>query len=377
MIESEENQPKEKSSVEPNKPGKVVAVVSGKGGSGKTMLAVALAQGAALAGREVVLVDTDFATGGLSYYLTFREFNNARLGLSEVLEDDAPAPPLSSWAVSGVSDRPGRNWLSKVRLVPMGDQRRFFDNTQRKSPKHLQSIINDASYLGDIVIVDCRGGIDNQSLEVCHMVDEILIVVETDSTSIRASQHLTDVLSAQKLRSKVAGFVLNKVMDNPTALAKTASSLLGIPYLGSIPFDIEATRSYIQGRIPDPSTLFSRQVFATLPRLVPDMNDFDVYDGIPILSPEEFSSVTLRSPEVRFGGLVVLAVIFYMSAAYMFFLYSSYFGREYFFPELRFVGTLFILGANIITFIALSDSIKQKIGRFFRRFSRLFGRSIR
>lgn len=374
MIKSEENPRKEQPFVERNKLGKVVAIVSGKGGSGKTMLAVALAQGAALAGREVVLIDTDFATGGLSYYLTFREFNNARLGISDVLEGDGLFPSLSSWAVSGVSNGLGRGWLSKLRLVPMGDQRRFFDDTERRSSKLLQSIIEEARHLGDLVIVDCRGGIDNQSLEVCHMVDEILIVVETDSTSIRSSQHLTDVLSEQKLRSKVAGFVLNKVMDNPTALAKTASSLLGIAYLGSIPFDIEATRSYIQGHIPDSNTLFSQQVFATLPRF---MTDMDIYDRIPVLSPEEFGSVTLRSPEVRLGGLVVLTISLYLSATYIFFLYSSYFGQKYFFDELRAVGILFIFGANIITFIALSDSVKQKIGRFFRRSSRLFGRLIR
>lgn len=81
--------------------GKSIAVVSGKGGSGKTMVAVALAQGVALAERSCILIDADFATGGLTYYLTFRNFKNARIGLSDILEDKSLDGDFSRCIIRG------------------------------------------------------------------------------------------------------------------------------------------------------------------------------------------------------------------------------------------------------------------------------------
>ena len=349
--------------------GKVVAIVSGKGGSGKTMLAVALAQGAALAGRTAVLVDTDFATGGLSYYLTFREFSHSRLGLVDMLKSKEVRRPLEEWASIGTVRASDSMWKSNLRLVAIGDQRRIRSDTDLDFAEPLQQVLREAAYLSDLVIVDCRGGIDRQSLTVCNLVDEILIVVETDTTSIRASQHLADVLSDEGLKGKIVGYALNKVMDDPTTLAKTASSLLGVSYIGSIPFDIEATRSYVQGRIPPPSTLFSRHVFAMLPRLT---GRFGQYDDLRVLSPEEFGTVTLRSPEVRSGGIFVLVTALYVSGVYVWMRSSGF--RELYASGIvdphygNFIDVAVIVAINVLLVAALSDPIKQGLGRTFRKY---------
>jgi flagellar biosynthesis protein FlhG len=328
------------------------------------MLAIALAQGAAIVGKNAVLVDTDFATGGLTYYLTFRAFGNSRVGFSELLAGKSPGR-LSEWAAAGRPEGPNEDWLSRVRLVSIGDPRRIRDGQSLDIAQPLEQVLREASDLGELVIVDCRGGIDSQSIAVCGMVDEIVIVVETDTTSIRASQHLADTLSDQNLKHKVAGFVLNKVMDDPTALAKTASSLLGTAYLGSIPFDIEATRSYIQGRIPDAGSLFSRHAFAILPRL---MSGVDNYSAIQVLSPEEFGTVTLRSPEARLGGLIIFSMAFYLFVIYVWARYSEIFD----FGRYQYWDMTILVFTNVLVFAALSDPIKQVIGRQSRRYLNFF-----
>ncbi|SFK16717.1 flagellar biosynthesis protein FlhG [Sphingomonas sp. NFR04] len=341
--------------------GKILAVVSGKGGSGKTMLAVSLAQGLAIADRTVMLVDADFATGGLSYYLTFREFGNSRVGISDLLDHYESVPPLETWAAQKSFDDLEYDslWMSNIRLAPIGDQRRF--STADRSPlEAIADIIRQAADLADIVIVDCRGGIDIESLGVCQLSDEILIVVETDTTSIRTSQHLIEVLAEYRIKSKVVGFVLNKVMDDPTPLAKTVGALLSIGYLGAVPFDIEATRSYIQGRIPSPSSLFSRQIFSIIPKIY---KKIDRFKSGRVISPEEFGSVTLKSPEAGAGGVFIFGISLYLSAIYIWVTYS---GVGYRILSWQYLDVAVMIISNILLVLALSDATKQILGRFVR-----------
>ena len=344
--------------------GELIAIVSGKGGSGKTMIAVALAQGAALAGQKVMLVDADFATGGLTYYLTFREFVNSRIGLSDRFKivDGLTA---NDWAASGDSQEYASEWLENIRLLPIGDQRKFHLHSDAEIMELMSTVMNEAKEHSDLVIVDCRGGIDSQSLAICQMVDEIVVVVETDTTSIRSSQHLVDLLAESGLNKKVSGFILNKVMDDPTSLAKTASSLLGIKFLGAIPFDIEATRSYIQGRIPERTTLFSRQVFSTIPKII---DGIGIFDHIRTLDPEEFGSVTLRSPEIRVGGVFISAMALYLSFGYIYYLYSTTYTSRFW--DRSSIELIALAVGNLLVLSALSDPIKQGFGRLFRVYTK-------
>ena len=343
-----------------------IALVSGKGGSGKTMLAVALAQGAALAGKSVVLIDTDFATAGLTYYLTFRAFSKAKFGLSDLMSKPDAVSNMILWAGVGNPQGVDERWLEEVRLVPIGDHRLRVDEVNESMISTFQNALVQAKRMADIVIVDCRGGIDNQSIAVSMLVDEVLVVVETDTTSIRASQHLADEFLSFGIKDKIAGFVLNKVLDDPTSLAMTASSLLRVDYLGAIPFDIDATRAYIQGKVPDSSSLFSRHCFSVISKLVPSIT---TYDRVRTLSPADFSSVTLKSPETRLGGVMIAASSMYISIALLAVAYAKASDDIVkYLPAIAAYGLI----CNVLVLAAVSDPIKQVIGGVFRSYNRVF-----
>jgi septum site-determining protein MinD len=150
-----------KSDNRPEKPGSrdatAIAVVSGKGDSGKTMLAVAMAQGFALAGREVLLVDADFGTGGLSYYLTFRAFQKARVSIADPISDTSRIDNVLEWAAYGKPEWHEQRRLSNVRLVPVGDQRHIGEDVTDELLNPIARILRDARELFDVVTVDCRG----------------------------------------------------------------------------------------------------------------------------------------------------------------------------------------------------------------------------
>src|SRR5437016_12897223 len=62
-----------------------VAVVSGKGGSGKTLVATALMLAFAENKTRTLLIDGDLGTGGLTYYVGFHNISNISGGLTELL----------------------------------------------------------------------------------------------------------------------------------------------------------------------------------------------------------------------------------------------------------------------------------------------------
>ena len=86
--------------------GKTVSIVSGKGGVGKTAIALSLASELAVAGNEVVLIDFDLSNRGLSEHVSGRGGSMAR----EITPSEWSSPrsaPLSThgWCLLKVEER--------------------------------------------------------------------------------------------------------------------------------------------------------------------------------------------------------------------------------------------------------------------------------
>lgn len=338
------------------------AVVSGKGGSGKTMIAVTMAQSLADLGYKTLLIDADFATGGLSYYLTFNVFSSPKMGLSDIsstknhdykFEDIITGPKTSA-----IKDDKNLELLS---LITTGDQRTIEPMPVADLYTMISSIFSVVERIFDYIIVDCRGGIDPQSLAVCQICDEILVIAETDATSIQSTQHLIDVLSKNNLKKKISGFILNKVMDDPSSLAKASISFFRSEYLGSIPFDIDATRAYIQGKLPLSNSLFSRHVKSAMSMMLTSAVS---YRSIRTLSPEEFGTVTLRSPEMRLGGVMIGTFSLYLTCAVLLY-YFGLLKLNIDYEDILNIGVASSIFYTSMIFFSLSDVLKERIGSIF------------
>lgn len=350
----------------PDLPVQTYAIVSGKGGSGKTMVAVAIAQGLASTGAKVLIVDADLGTGGLTYYLTFDTFSHARVGISDALLKGVDKARLIGEAARSTRKSEEIIGLENIRLIPVGDQRRIQDVPAEIFGGAARSIIENARSF-DVIVFDCRGGIDAQSLAVCALCEHIILIVETDATSIKASQHLTDVLAECGLKSKVSGFILNKAMDDPTSIARSANTFFGTNYLGAIPFDIDATRCYIQGKIPSQSSLFSRHVRSILSR-----SPFFVaeYLGVRTLTPEEFGTVSLRSPEARFGSLLIGTIAIYAAIGFSLLIASPSYPLDQFLSPITAV-YIYVALSVLLVILGLSERVKEALGRAFRVYNRI------
>lgn len=359
-------------------PGKVIAVVSGKGGSGKTLLATAMGVELAESGHSVVLVDADLGTGGLTYYLGFSAFSGARTGVANIVTEEVIGTTLtlSFPNIDTLSNFDIRH-AGRFALLPIGDHRRTLrlKGESDVNMMNLQVTFETLREDYDVVIVDCRGGVDIQSLEVCELVDEIIMVAETDAASIKASQHLTDTLSDRGLSSKVAGFVLNKVMDDPRALANAGRSFFSTQFLAAVPFELETTRDFIRGLLPRPGSLFRKQVNLSLRSLLSDLV-IDKYSNY--MSESEFSVLSTEPPEIRTGrsfvGLITAAtLVFYL-------VYLNFGDVMDIYPsvplsvEKQIVQTVAFGILAVLAISALSATILSAIGRLVRAYLAAFDR---
>ncbi len=335
---------------------RTLAVISGKGGSGKTMISVAMAQALSQAGQTVLLVDADAGTGGLSYYLGFSAFSRARQGLTEFAAQNFPYIISPNISYAKVETIRANSAFEHISLLSIG-QHRLLEDRRILEVNVFAALLEHVDGDFDFVIYDCRGGIDEESLAVCRAVESVVLVAETDAASIQASQYLVDVMQKHALGRSLVGFMLNKAMDDPTSLAKAGNSFFNSEFLGAVPFDIEATRAFIRGEVPAMASLFSRHVASCVHQLYPE-----TYQNEPIglLSSTEYSTLTLRDPGLRMGALLIFSIGLYGFVGFA----AAYFSHQFRFSSLTpiWLG----LGALVLLAAQSSDNFKRGIGRGFR-----------
>lgn len=282
-----------------------IAIVSGKGGSGKTMIAALMASIFSKNGILTTLVDGDIGTGGLTYYLGLKKVENISLGLSNVLFSNAKDE--STLFIES------KKWLQPVKkedgfnFVGIGDHRRLFREHQKIDfSEAMKKFFDGVNHLSELIIVDCRGGIDPDSLDICKAVDEVIIVVETDTTSYQATQYLVDVLYENNLAHKMKGFIVNKAFDDPSSIARNGTASFRTQYLGAIPFDLAATRKFLVGEFPSLESTFGNQLWLSLKKAY----------GERIKTPKrrplefsEFKEITLTNVDSQRGGLVLSSIV--------------------------------------------------------------------
>lgn len=329
-----------------------IAIVSGKGGSGKTLVAAALAQSAAAEGQRVVLIDADLGTGGLTYYLGFSAFERAREGFTEYLLGGGRALPKVAKAKAEVSISDPA--MKRVGLIPIGEHRNLDGKAKGVNSDIILTLNERLKTEYDLAIYDCRGGLDEDSISVCRSTHEILMVVETDAASIQASQYLSGKLYEAGFGGKISGFILNKVMDDPTSLAKAGTSFFKAEYLGAIPFDIDTTRDFIKGNLPSSGSIFYRAIAAAV---LPILGIKGVVSKYRSLRANEFSKLTLKDSDEFEGGIFLAVFATYgviIFGIIVFWMRKSLDQFEQFSVSLA--GLLFV-------FAALSPPLKRSLGR--------------
>ncbi|SFR34576.1 cell division ATPase MinD [Halogeometricum limi] len=194
--------------------GRVYAVVSAKGGVGKTTTTTNLAAALAAAGADVAVVDGDLGMANLAGSLGV---DSSGATLHDVLAEEAEL---------GDAVREGPHGMAVVPGSP------DLDAFARADPEGLRGVLGELASEFDYVLLDTGAGLSNDTVVPLTYVDEALLVSTTARGSLGDTEKTRQV--AERLDVPVAGVVLTRVdPDKPND--DDVASTLQTTVLSSIP----------------------------------------------------------------------------------------------------------------------------------------------
>ena len=222
------------------KPVRVIAVTSGKGGVGKTNVSVNLSVALALKGRRVALLDADMGLENVDILLGLSpEFN-----LSHVLTGDKTLSDIMLTGPAGIKVIPASSGIQQMSELTNIEQAGVI--------RAFSEIDQDL----DILVVDTAAGISSSVVNFARACQEIIVVVCDEPTS------LTDAYAYIKLLNRDYGLNKFHIVTNMvqsvqqgqqlfTKLTKVTDRYLDVTlnYVGAIPFD-EYLRKSVQKQKP-------------------------------------------------------------------------------------------------------------------------------
>lgn len=210
------------------KPIKVIAIASGKGGVGKTNVAVNLAVALAQQGAKPLLFDADLGLGNVDVLLGL----SPRYNLSHVISGEKS---MEEVLITGP-------W--NIRILPAASGVAQMANLDTQSQANLIQAIGDLSLDMDYLLIDLPAGIAGDVLTFSQAAQEVLVVLSNEPASI------TDAYALIKVLSRNHGVRRFKVLPNMVRdqregdalfqrIAKVADGYLDVTLeqIGCIPLD--------------------------------------------------------------------------------------------------------------------------------------------
>jgi len=184
--------PRAEPRIEPAVPVQVIAVTGGKGGTGKTSVAVNLATALAQMGRKTMLLDGDLGLANVDVLLGL----TPRYTLEHVLRGERTIEEVILETSAGVRVVPASSGVARMACL---------------SPSEQNGIVQAFSTLPGplhVLIIDTAAGIAEPVLQFCQAAQQVLLLLRDEPTS------LTDTYALVKLLSRDRGVRQFRVVTN-------------------------------------------------------------------------------------------------------------------------------------------------------------------
>ena len=225
--------------------------ITGKGGVGKTTLAGTLARLLARDGMDVLAIDAD-----------------PDMNLASALGIDEPPLPLTEYEdlideraggpagmfklnpkVDDVVERFGVVGPDGVRMLVMGTVDRGGSGCMCPASSFLRALLRHVVLKeSSVVIMDMEAGIEHLGRGTTRGIDLMIVVVEPGTRSLETAERIKRL--GADIGVKKFAAVINKAGEEDLGVVESRLRDMGIPVLGTIPYDSSLVKADLAGRSP-------------------------------------------------------------------------------------------------------------------------------
>jgi len=167
---------------------RVIAIASGKGGVGKTNIAVNLSLCMAAANKKVFLIDGDLGLGNLDVIMNI----DSRYDLSDVIFGDKKLDEITVVGPCGVEVITGGSGVAD--MADMGQFQR----------SRLINELDDLQNNCDLMLIDTAAGINQSVVGFCLAADDVLVVTTPEPTAMTDAYAMIKVLCSRQYEGRIS-----------------------------------------------------------------------------------------------------------------------------------------------------------------------------
>ena len=235
---------------------KALGFFGGKGGTGKTTLAIGVASQLAKAGKRVMLLDLDLQFGDVAMALDIDTKNS----IVELIQDRGglTIENINSFAVehsTGVS----------VLCAPKSSEFAEFVN-----PGHVEKIIDIIRPYYEYIIIDLPASFNDTTIMACENCEEIYLVYNNEILSLNNAKVCWCILEQLHQREKIR-FVINK-LEKGLVKVEDFEEMFQTKMFAAVPADYHAALSSINKGQPvtvaQPKSEISKSISEMTDRII-------------------------------------------------------------------------------------------------------------
>ena len=202
--------------------GELIAIVSGKGGTGKTSLCAGIAQALAESGERILCIDCDVGLRNL----------DIALGISDM--DVLSFREIRNYGLDRVTKHPVYPKLSFL-TAPMNCPTEDIDELE------FRELLEQARQHYDYILLDAPAGIETGFRLAARYADRVIVVTGADPASVRDATRSGQLL--QLMGKHNVRIIVNRISPKTVkAMRLTVDDVMdrtGLPLLGIVPEDPE------------------------------------------------------------------------------------------------------------------------------------------
>lgn len=223
----------------------VFTLISGKGGSGKTTIGLAIAKLLSKCEKKVLLVDCDTSTHGATYFFESALYNDDIDDISTIMDFFKPNHTL-------VQIKPIKN-VSDIDFIPSVKRILSENNDFKIECEYTYHNFKKIPFVHqyDLIIFDCQAGYTDLTKSLIKISDVCLFVLEADAVSASAMRALYTQLSSELTRSSLNAYqILNKLSKSELTIYSNIKYGTFFTNLKPVLFDWSVRNSFQENMIP-------------------------------------------------------------------------------------------------------------------------------